>query len=265
MSKKVKNILVLGDSYIFGHGCQDRVHYVDDQGVEHGDTQSLADEPSEFAWASLLAKRFPDKVNVYNLSLSGVDNQSLVSALCNFLDNGPTVDLIMFNTSPGTRMLVNNVTRHSYKDTPFLKRLIQLDDTTKSANWQVFRESRPRGIQVMDDDLDEYTKFIGLYYHDALGVQTAMSAVLSAHSISQMIGAKFIWMSPSYCSATMNMPLFPAKVRSTLAMHQCIHIADFQRRDRKKYQADDGHSNEQCHEDYFNEVVKAKIASLGMF
>ena len=61
------------------------------------------------------------------------------------------------------------------------------------------------------------------------------------------------------------MPLFPAKVRNVLAGHQCIHVSDYQRRDMKKYSAEDGHSNELCHEDYFNEVVKTKIASLGMF
>ena len=266
MSKKVKNILVLGDSYIFGHGCRDRVHWIDEQGVEHGDPINLYNSPSEFAWPSLLGNRFPDKVNVYNLSMPGIDNLSLTSAMHNFLDSTKvTVDLIIFNTSPAGRMLVANTTDDSYRDTPFLKNIIDLKDTTKSANWQVFRESKPLALRPSPYHDETFSKFIGSYYHDGFGVQMAMSSVLSAYSVSQVLGIKFIWMSPAYCAAAMNMPLFPAKVRSVLTGHQCIHVSDYQRRDTKKYTADDGHSNEQCHEDYFNEVVKAKIASLGMF
>lgn len=266
MSTKVKHILVLGDSYVFGHGCKDRIHWIDEQGVEHGDPMNLYNSPSEFAWASLLAKRHPDKVKVYNISMPGVDNLSLATALHNFLDtNKVTIDLIIFNTSPSNRMIVANTTGQSYSDTPFLRDVINLVDDTKSPNWQVFRESKPLSLRPSPYHDDTFLKFIGSYYHDGLGVQMAMSSVLSAYSTSQILGTKFIWMSPSYCSATMNMPLFPAKVRNVLSGHQCIHVADYQRRDMKKYSAEDGHSNERCHEDYFNEVVKAKIASLGMF
>ena len=266
MSKKVKNILVLGDSYIFGHGCRDRVHWIDKHGVEHGDPINLYNSPSEFAWPSLLANRFPDRVNVYNLSMPGIDNLSLISALNNFLDNSRVnVDLIILNTSPAGRMLVANTTDNSYRDTPFLRNIIDLKDETKSVNWQVFRESKPLALRGSVHTEEAFLKFAGLYYHDGLGVQMAMSSVLSAYSISQILGVKFIWMSPAYCAAAVNMPLFPAKVRNVLTGHQSIHVADFQRRDMKKYSADDGHSNEQCHEDYFNEVVKTKIASLGLF
>jgi hypothetical protein len=266
MNKKVKNILVLGDSYIFGHGCRDRVHWIDENGVEYGDPINLYNNPSEFAWPSLLANRYPEKVNVYNLSMPGIDNLSLVSALNNFLDNSRVnVDLIIFNTSPAGRMLVANTTDNSYRDTPFLRNIIDLKDETKSVNWQVFRESKPLALRGGPHTEETFLKFAGLYYHDGLGVQMAMSSVLSAYSISQLLGVKFIWMSPAYCAAAMNMPLFPTKIRNVLTGHQSIHIADFQRRDMKKYSAEDGHSNEQCHEDYFNEVVKAKIASLGMF
>ena len=266
MNKKVKNILVLGDSYVFGHGCKDRVHWVDEHGVEHGDPKNLYNDPSEFAWASLLANRYPDKVNVYNISMPGIDNLSLVSAMHNFLDtNRVNVDLIIFNTSPAGRMLVANTTGISYRDTPFLRNIIDLADETKSVNWQVFRESKPSSMRPSPYHDETFLNFIGSYYHDGLGVQMAMSSVLSAYSTSQLLGTKFIWMSPAYCSALMNMPLFPAKVRGVLTGHQCIHVSDYQHRNMKKYSAEDGHSNEQCHEDYFNEVVKTKIASLGMF
>ena len=267
MSKKVKNILVLGDSYIYGHGCKDRIHWIDDNGVEHGDPTNLHDEPSKFCWASVLADRYPDKVSVFNLSFPGIDNLSLVTALSNFLDNSRVnIDLIIFNTSPASRILVANNADHSLRDTPFLTNIINLTDKTKSPNWQVFRESQPISLRENLFFAEEsFLKFAGLYYHDGFGVQMATSAVLSAYSISQTLGTKFIWMSPSYCSAMMNMSLFPDKVRTVLTGHQCIHISDYQRRDMEKYSAEDGHSNEQCHEDYFNEVVKAKIASLGMF
>lgn len=266
MSKKVKNILVLGDSYIYGHGCSDREHWVDDSGKEYGNTMNLYGPPSEFAWPSILANRFPDRVNVYNLSMSGIDNLSLTSTLFNFLDSAKVnVDLIIFNSSPPARMLIGNTTENSYKATPFLLRMVDLTDQSKSPNWQVFRESKPIAIRPSPYADEAFLKFAGQYYHDGFGVQMAMSAVLSVYSVSQILGTKFIWMSPHYCAATMNMGLFPQKVRNVLTGHQCIHIADFQRRDIEKYSAADLHSNEQCHEDYFNEVVKAKIASLGMF
>jgi len=263
-----KNVIILGDSFVYGHGCSDREYYVDLRGKQHGDLDTLDLGPSVNCWASLLATELQEQINVTNLSLPGVDNQSLLSSLCNFLDNNDNPpDLIMFNTCPGGRMLIaDHVPATIYLDkTPqFFTKLINLEDLTKSAAWRkVFKKTKVSSIMHSKDDV--LTNFAGKYYHTALDVQTIMSVLLSIYCISQSYSAKFLWAPNIYCNTETNLDLIPAPLRRPVIDSRVQHISKFQTTDPNSFMAVDGHVNDMGHATYFKTIMLPRIkAELGL-
>jgi hypothetical protein len=69
----VKRIILLGDSFTFGHGCSDKVHYYDQKTKQHvGEKMSPKFETtiSEYCWGSLLQKQFSN-IEVLNIAKPG--------------------------------------------------------------------------------------------------------------------------------------------------------------------------------------------------
>ena len=66
----LNRVIVLGDSFTFGHGCSDRVYYYDEDLKKFIGDIKLVKQciPSEYCWPSLLQKEFPS-LKVYNLIL----------------------------------------------------------------------------------------------------------------------------------------------------------------------------------------------------
>jgi len=263
-----KNVIVLGDSFIYGHGCSDREYYVDTKGQTHGQAALLDRGPSSNCWPALLAQELQEQINVVNLSLPGMDNQSLLSSLCNFLDNNDTPpDLIVFNTCPGGRMLIaDDAPQSMYRDkTPQLfKRLINLEDLTKSQSWRkIFKGTKIDSLLHSRDST--VTNFAGKYYHTAADVQSALSVLLSMHSISQSYAAKFLWSPTFYCNIGHNLDIIPAPLQRIINNGKVQHVSEFQRTDIGSFMAPDGHTNDAGHAAYSVAVMLPRIKSeLGL-
>jgi hypothetical protein len=257
-----KNVIVLGDSFIYGHGCSDREYYVDTKGQTHG-TEGLLDQvPSSKCWPALLAQELHEQINVVNLSMPGIDNQSLLSSLCNFLDNNAdSPDLIMFNTCPGGRMLIadHNIASIYVDKTPQLfRRLINLEELTKSKVWRkVFNGTKVSSVAHSKEV--ELTNFAGKYYHSALDVQSAVSALLSMYSISQCYSAKFLWAPNLYCNIGHNLDVIPLPLRRVIDHSKVQHISKFQQLDPNKFTAPDGHTSDLGHSEYLKIRILSKI------
>ena len=257
-----KNVIVLGDSFIYGHGCSDREYYVDTKGQTHG-TEGLLDRgPSSRCWPALLAQELQEQINVVNLSLPGIDNQSLLSSLCNFLDNNnDPLDLIVFNTCPGGRMMIaDDAPQSIYRDnTPQLfRRLINLEDSTKSKVWRkVFNGTKIASVAHSKEV--ELTNFAGKYYHSASDVQSAVSVLLSMYSISQCYSAKFLWAPNLHCNIGHNLDVIPLPLRRIIDHNKVQHISKFQQLDPNKFTAPDGHASDQGHSEYLKIRILSKI------
>ena len=80
-------VLVVGDSHTYGHGLPDRNWYTDENGVNHGNSKSIADgQPaSQFCWASQLQKEYPG-LNVVNLARPGKDTLSMFGSVLEFVE-----------------------------------------------------------------------------------------------------------------------------------------------------------------------------------
>ena len=263
-----KNVIVLGDSFIYGHGCSDREYYVDKNGVAHGNAVLLDTSPSDHCWSALLARELPEQINVVNLSLPGIDNQSLLSSLCNFLDNNDDApDLIVFNTCPGGRMLiVDDAPTTMYRDKmpQLFRRLINLEDLTKTVAWRtIFAGAKMDSLLHSHDST--ITNFAGKYYHTALDVQSAMSVLLSIQSISQSYSAKFLWAPTAHCNIGNNLDIIPVPLQRTINNSKVQHVSEFQRTNPGDFMAVDGHTTDAGHAAYLAAVMLPRIKTeLGL-
>jgi len=274
-----KNIIVLGDSFIFGTGLADV-----EQQLKIPKKIAI---PSQHTWVGLLSRDTADTAGIVNLSMPGMDNLGLVSSLCNYLDNNSDrPNVIIFNSCPPDRLLVqastqsdqivynilhspsHNIPKNITTDTPLLTRMINLVDTSKSNKWKQFFNGFVcllGSVEHSDTVLSDTHKktlidFRNEIYHPALGIQAAMSAMLSIWAIARAMNAEFYWMANNM--DVENMSLLPTEVLSELTNRRFPHVSVLAQ--TGKYRTADNHTNEAGHEYYYNEVVKPLFAKLGM-
>ena len=283
-----KNVIVLGDSFIFGTGLSD----VEQRSAT---TPGHLAPPSDYTWVSLLAKDAGEAADIVNLSMPGIDNLSLVSGLCNYLDNNPVrPDVIIFNSCPPDRFIMQasmqpdqidyneykknyrpsrfrtelNVPKNITTDTPLLTKMIDLGNATKSVTWKQFFNGficLLGSIEQSDRVLSDMHKktlidFRNEIYHPALGTQAAMSAMMSTWLIAKTINAEFYWMATNL--AVENMSLLPTEVLTESKSRRFPHVSILAQ--TSKYRAQCGHTNEAGHEYYYNDVIKPLFVKLGL-
>lgn len=283
-----KNVIVLGDSFIFGTGLAD----VEQRSAT---TPGHLAPPSDYTWVSLLAKDAGEAADIVNLSMPGIDNLSLVSGLCNYLDNNPVrPDVIIFNTCPPDRFIMQasmqpdqidyneykknyrpsrfqtelNVPKNITTDTPLLTRMINLKDTAKSMKWQQFFNGficLLGSIEQSDRVLSDTHKktlidFRNEIYHPALGTQAALSAMMSIWLMAKTMNAEFYWMANNL--DVDNMSLLPVEVLAESKARRFPHVSTLAQ--TAKYRTACSHTNELGHEYYYNEIVEPLFAKLGM-
>ncbi len=275
-----KNVIVLGDSFIFGTGLAD---------VEQrfGTTPELIAQPSDYTWVSKLAKDAGDQASVVNLSMPRMDNLGLVSCLCNHLDNNPVrPDVIVFNSCPPDRFLLqasrtqdqidHDALRNTKVppplgitvDTQLLTKMINLKDSSKARNWKIFLNGFVGllgTIEHSDNVLTEKHKktlvdFRNEIYHPAMGTQAALSAMMSTWLIAKTMNAEFYWMANNLDVG--DMTLLPTEVLAESKSRRFPHVSTLAQ--TQKYRARCGHTNEAGHEHYYNEIVKPLFTKLGM-
>jgi hypothetical protein len=275
-----KNVIVLGDSFIFGTGLAD---------VEQrfASTPELIAQPSDYTWVSSLAKDTADRASIVNLSMPGMDNLGLVSGLCNYLDNNPVrPDVIIFNTCPPDRFLLQAsrtqdlidyeslrnpgvaVPKNLTTDTTLLTKMINLKDSSKARNWKIFFNGFVGllgTVEHSDSVLSEKHKktlvdFRNEIYHPAMGTQAALSAMMSTWLIAKTLNAEFYWMANN--SDVENMSLLPTEVLAESKTRRFPHVSILAQ--TAKYRTRCGHTNEAGHDSYYNDIVKPLFINLGI-
>jgi len=275
-----KNVMVLGDSFIFGTGLADVERRRDT-------TPELIARPSDYTWVSKLALNASDQSTVVNLSMPGMDNQGLVSSLCNYLDNNPArPDVIVFNSCPPDRFLMQAsrtqdqinydilrnpgvaVPKNTTTDTTLLTKMINLKDSSKAGNWKQFFNGFVcllSSIENSDTVLSDPHKktlidFRNEIYHPALGTQAALSAMMSTWLIAKTMNAEFYWMANN--ADVENMNLLPTEVLAESKSRRFPHVSILAQ--TAKYRTRCAHTNEAGHEYYYNDVIKPLFTDLGL-
>jgi hypothetical protein len=171
----MKKILVVGDSYTYGSGCDDRPWYFDEK------TNSWIPEkpkyplpgPSEQCWASLLQSALPD-CEVVNLALPGQDNGTILLSVLNYPDLA-NVDLIMFAGSGDDRYRIkSDVTQIS---------------VVKVETW-VMANTRQGIDPAYNKALVEYIKYL---YHPDVYLDNTIMTILALYGIAMKTNAKVLW------------------------------------------------------------------------
>ena len=250
-----KKIVILGDSFTYGHGCKDRVWFHSKtENKIMGDMAQFKQGPSKFCWPARLAKDFP-KTQVINLSMPGLDNQGMLTALLVNPEAYQDADLIIMSTTVADRMLIRDGTLGQWTDFYGLANTVAMDHVLR---YGVIASAAHAGTDLLGDlnSRDAFAKFMAFCHHDGRSTQTAWSAVLGVAAIAKTQKAVFAWAPPGYCAASRHNEVIP-----TSLYRQLTNIHDFVGR-TPEYLAEDEHANELGHLVYYKEALLPELKKL---
>lgn len=266
-----KNILLLGDSFTYGHGCSDRVFYWDPNTKKHiGNEQDLNAGPSEFCWGRLIEKNFTGYRSI-NLSSPGKDNTScLTDALVDYKEHYSDIkmDLVIFSMTFDDRQQIAGM--HGFAPSDFEKvtenRPIDYfkDYTTMSSwsplwnleSWSNNRNMPKEYIRA----LESYTNYL---YSPQWGAKLSHTSLYGVYGWAQNIGAKFYWNAPGASFAN-HSPYIDSTLKSLQVPHIIDHLGIYDQTNQaaRIYRCLDGHANDVGHSTYFEQVIKPVMENL---
>jgi hypothetical protein len=242
----IDRVIVLGDSYTFGHGCSDRVYYYDEDLKKFvGDITPIEQcIPSEYCWSALLQKEFPN-LTVHNLSQPGHCNQGMFRDLLDFYVKYDynLNDLIIFN---GT-----------YSDRIEVRTMYHLD---KVGPWAIGWEYMTSGdFKEYINAQKYYTKYL---YHEKIGLNLTMSSVLGAYSYCTLKKHRFLYSLPEndHPEIKPNISYITDYEIPKIAAYDFSGIDDYQF--NVTCEAKDTHTNEKGHQIYYEKEIKPRIEKM---
>lgn len=230
-------ILVVGCSYTYGSGCNDRAWYFDEK------TQKWIPErpkyplpaPSEFCWASLLQKALPEHT-VINLAMPGNDNWKIFLDALNRKDID-NVDLIIFAGTSENRIRVAEQTRNG-ENLP--------------VSWVLSNGSSYYGTEYGKAQ-EYYMKYL---FHPDILTDSAVSAIYAIDSLANKVNAKLLWHLQFWDTC------FKDSRLDRLRNNQCQSIIEYIRYNKSdnhnlnpEYLSPCFHANNRGHSEYFNEYL----------
>ena len=180
----IKRIIILGDSYSFGHGCSDRVYFYDHDLKEFvGNIDPFYKMiPSEFCWAALLQKKFPE-IEVVNLSQPGHCNIGMFRNLCDYYTKhvGSNQDLVMFNGTFPTRIEIGAAGN--------------IDNTVSwTIGWEYMS---PDNVNLTYTEYGTAQKlFTKHLFNDTIAYNTTNASILAAYAFATSQNINFVWNYP---------------------------------------------------------------------
>jgi hypothetical protein len=189
-------ILIVGDSFTYGQGCNDRVHYYDSKINTWVGSNHDWNGPSQFCWPSLLQQRFPDIV-VVNLARAGIDNTSILQEILNSCHSAK-FDLIIFAGTYCNRKQIAHPVRSEWI-------------TSWSPGW-----TNPNDSPEYVNAKECYNKYLS---NSEIDINLTVSAIMAAYGQSRVQDSKFLWSRPE--------DDISIKYLDTLKSHQIASIQHF--------------------------------------
>lgn len=237
-------IIIVGDSYTFGHGCSDRIHYYDKQSETWiGDQAINVKGPSQHCWASLAARDF-SKYEFINLSAPGNSNDNIFKGIADTVDLN--TELVMFAGSFSNRMLIKD--HGSESVFPWIVGM----------NWLPSEPTQPKSYFTAKES------FIKHLYIDSMGNNYTVMAIMSAWAASILYQSKFVWSIPGHEPTLVDKQLTTVHMQSLqfLSIARYPFNDKFNIQDESVYLAADGHINDYGHNLYYETEIKPLLTRL---
>jgi len=244
-----KRIIILGDSFTFGHGCSDREYYYDKKSNSWvGDKSLITNSPSIHAWPSLLQKQYPD-IEVINLAVPGRCNQALFRDLSEYyIEHGiNNDDIVIFNGTFNDRIEISNE--------------LHEDPDRNAKSWCLGQYIGPEDSESEDYKLAKKLYLVYLY-SDPIGRNQTLSAMLGSYGYAKAAGATFLWSLPVLMSP------YIETIPQTLIKTKLEFITEFDfsgvkdKQFNKTCRAIDFHVNDLGHAMYFEKQILPVIEGL---
>jgi hypothetical protein len=176
-------IVIVGDSYTFGHGCSDREYYYDQNKQTFVGDYTPFDKriPSNHCWAALLQQQYPN-IEVVNLAMPGHCSQGMFRDLTNYYyaNTYSSDDIVMFHGTFANRIEV------ALGDRP---------DVT--VPWVMGWDKQSQDEARVQYNIAKKMYVTHLFNND-IGYNLSITGLMSAYAFASVRKMKFIWTLPTY-------------------------------------------------------------------
>jgi hypothetical protein len=251
-----RKVILIGDSYVFGHGCSDKIYYIDkDTGQQFGNVdENFAKIPSEKCWGSLLQQKFPN-IQVINIAKPGFSQSAMFRNLVMLQDTTPldSNDIILMCCTFKDRIEIAHDTNPE-------------NPTSWSVQWNGgwYPKTEPKYYT------EAKTGYVKYLYNDTIGEMLSNSAFMAIYGVAQLYKTQFAWSRlPSdqfgkkpderleNMLQKLNVPFFPHMYRYDFSGIQSEGF-------NEKCYAPDQHCNDLGHSIYFEKVILPLVAKFGI-
>jgi hypothetical protein len=242
----MNTILIVGDSYTYGQGCDDRIYYYDPaQGKHLGEYFEYPKDPaSRYCWASLLKDNLPD-YNVVNLASPGNSQFGIFKDMTDYINANNDVVLILFNAT-----FFNRISIASYGNPDLIN--------PWSPSWYTDPDKEVNPLQPKEyrDAKNAYVKYL---MNDSILQYQSIMSTLGANSLATNKNIKFLWSTPE--QEELNSLLIYQSLHSIeqsrfthVARYDFSGVKDF-RINWDNYHFKDNHTNTAGHKMYFEKEL----------
>jgi hypothetical protein len=236
-----RRVIVLGDSYTFGHGCSDReFQYNESTKTFIGDeTPFKKNIPSLYCWASLLQHKFSN-IEIINLGKPANCSQGIFRDLIEYHSEHPLNenDIIMYNGTFPFRIEIASGSRPEVA----MPWVMGWDHHSQMENEIPYNIAKKMYVTHL--------------FNDDIGYNLSMTALLATYGFATINNLKFIWNLP-----TQEYPVIFLKKLLCIGKLQIPHISKYDFSERNNYDinktcyAPDYHVNDKGHLIYFEKEI----------
>ena len=256
MDRKRK-IIILGDSFTFGHGCSDRIYYFDHEAKKFvGDYGPIMRHiPSEYCWPALMQRDCPS-LEVVNLAKPGHCNTAMFRDLTDYAAGNDinAGDILLLNGTHPDRIEV------------------AMDGYKKPVSWVIGWDHQA----IMENEFD-YNKakkmYIKYLYDEQIGINYTLLTLLGSYGFASANNLKFTWSFPIYdkpinTAANQLGREFLQTIPENILPYRISHITSFDFSGKNDYNFNqtcrciDYHVNDKGHLIYYEKQIKPLIESL---